>query len=201
MVWILGLTGGIGSGKTAASDYLQQQGIEVVDSDVIAREVVQAGQPALKQIQQQFGDEVLLANGELDRAWLRQRVFANPEERRLLEAITHPAIRQLTIERLNSARSPYVILASPLLFESGQYQLVNRSLVVDVPEEVQLLRASQRDGNSEEQIRRIMQSQLNRTDRLGKADDVVNNSRSLADLYQQLRQLHQTYLQLASAQD
>lgn len=197
--WILGVTGGIGSGKTAATDFLQTLGITVVDADVVSREIVAPGQPALAAIQQYFGDDVLLDDGQLNRPWLRQRVFSMPEERRALEAITHPAIRDSLNQQLRAARSAYAVLASPLLWESGQYSLVQRTLLIDVEEATQVQRASQRDGVSEDQIKAILKAQWSRSQRLARADDVILNEGSLAELHAKLRQHHQHYLELASA--
>lgn len=196
-MFILGLTGGIGSGKSAASDYFMQQGIVVVDSDVVAREVVLPGQPAWQAIRQRYGDVALLADETLDRDWLRQKIFAEPEERQWLESQTHPRIRAATIQQLQQAQSAYVVLASPLLFESKQSAFVQRSLVIDVPEDIQLQRACARDVNNEEQIRRIMAAQLSRAERLKLADDTVDNSGSLEQLYASLAPLHQRYLELS----
>ncbi|MBM95601.1 MAG: dephospho-CoA kinase [Oceanospirillaceae bacterium] len=195
----IGLTGGIGSGKTAASDYLAGKGIEVVDSDLIAREIVQPEQPAWLAIREHFGAEAILESGELNRPWLRKKVFESPEEKTWLEQQTHPRIRALTITRLEQAQSRYVILASPLLFESSQHQLVDRVLAIDVPEELQILRASQRDQNPADQIRNIIRAQIPRTERLDKADDVADNSGTLSELHTQLDRFHTRYLSLASA--
>lgn len=197
--WILGITGGIGSGKTAATDYLHSLGITIVDADVVSREIVAPGQPALTAIHQCFGDEALLENGQLNRPWLRQRVFSDPEQRLALEAITHPAIREGLRQQLQAATSPYAVLASPLLWESGQVNFVQRTLLIDVSEATQMLRASQRDGVSAEQIKAIMQAQWSRGQRLARADDIVSNEGSVADLQRQLDTLHQQYLELASA--
>ena len=196
-MWILGLTGGIGSGKTAASDYFAKLGIVVVDADIVAREVVQPGQPAWQAIREHFGPEVLQADGSLNRAWLRQKVFAEPAERQWLEQQTHPRIRASIIQQLQQAQSPYAILSSPLLFESGQAKLTARTLVIDVPEALQLQRASARDGNDAEQIRRIMAAQLSRAERCKQADDIVDNSGTLEQLYAQLQGLHERYLDYA----
>ena len=196
-MYVLGLTGGIGSGKTAASDYFASLGIVVVDADVVAREIVKPAKPAWQAIKDRFGDDALLQDGTLNRAWLRQKVFAEPDERKWLESQTHPRIRDEIIRQLTEATSPYAILASPLLFESGQAELVNRTLVIDVPEELQVERASHRDSNQAEQIRRIIAAQMPRQERLSKADDCVDNSGSLEELHQRLRPLHQKYLQLA----
>ena len=195
-MFILGLTGGIGSGKSAASAYFRDKGIVVVDADIVAREVVEPGQPALLAIKQRYGSEALHDDGTLNRAWLRAKVFAEPDERKWLESQTHPRIRDSIIAQLKAATSPYAILESPLLFESGQSELVARTLVIDVPEEIQVERASSRDGNEEEQIRRIIAAQIPRSERLQRADDAVDNSGNLEALYSQLAPLHQSYLQL-----
>lgn len=195
-MFILGLTGGIGSGKSAASAYFRDQGIVVVDADIVAREVVEPGQPALLAIKQRYGSEALHDDGTLNRAWLRAKVFAEPDERKWLESQTHPRIRDSIIAQLKAATSPYAILESPLLFESGQSELVARTLVIDVPEEIQVERASSRDGNEEEQIRRIIAAQIPRSERLQRTDDAVDNSGNLEALYSQLEPLHQSYLQL-----
>lgn len=195
-MFILGLTGGIGSGKTAASQFFIEQGIVVVDADIVAREVVQPQQPAWQAIKERFGDDVLLASGELNRAWLRQKVFAEPEQRLWLESQTHPRIRESMLRQLQQANSAYAILASPLLFETDQAKLVQRSLLIDVAEDVQLSRAASRDANSLEQIKRIMAVQMPRLKRQSFADDIVDNSGSLENLYQQLQTLHQRYLTL-----
>ena len=197
-MFILGLTGGIGSGKSAASSYFESLGITVVDADIVAREVVEPGQKAWQAIKDRFGNDALLADDTLNRAWLRQKVFAEPEERKWLESVTHPAIRDSLIQQLSNAQSAYTILASPLLFESGQSALVNRTLVVDVPLETQVQRACNRDDNDEAQIRRIIAAQLPRKDRLQKADDKVDNSGSIESLHTQLAPLHERYLKLAS---
>ena len=198
-MFILGLTGGIGSGKTAASDYLASKGIVVVDADVVAREVVEPGQPALQAIAERYGNDALLPDGRLNRAWLRQKVFAEPQEREWLESQTHPRIREAIIHQLQAATSAYAILVSPLLFESGQYQLTQRTLLIDVSEALQVERASQRDQNDAEQIRRIIAAQMSGADKRAKADDIADNSRDLEHLHQQLDQLHHAYLNLAKA--
>jgi dephospho-CoA kinase len=199
MGYIVGLTGGIGSGKSAASQWFAAQGIVVVDADVVAKEVVQPGTQLLGQIQASFGDWVLLADGALNRPALREHIFNHPAARQQLEALTHPAIRQELLRQLQTARSPYVLLVSPLLFETGQHQLSQRTLLIDVPESLQLQRASQRDGQSPAQIEKIMAIQMPRAQKQQLADDVVSNHLDLAHLYQQLQQRHQHYLHLAQA--
>lgn len=198
MPFILGLTGGIGSGKSAATAWFEQQGIQVVDADIVAREVVQIGQPALVQIQQQFGDWVILDNGELNRRALREHIFAHPNARKTLEAITHPAIRSEIIQQLQRATSPYVILVSPLLFETEQHQLTQHTLLIDAPEQIQLARATQRDQQSVEQIQQIIQAQMSRQKKQALANDIVINDGDLTHLYQQLAPLHQLYLNRAN---
>ncbi|WP_288491078.1 dephospho-CoA kinase [uncultured Acinetobacter sp.] len=194
MPYIVGLTGGIGSGKSAASQWFKHQDIDVVDADVVAREVVQPGQPALKKIAQHFGDWVLQADGQLDRRALRDYIFQHPEARQQLEAITHPIIRQSILSQLQQAQSAYVILVSPLLFETGQDRMTHRNLLVDVSEATQLKRASQRDAQSTEQIQKIIATQMPRSEKLKRADDVVHNEGTLDELYQQLMRLHTDYL-------
>ena len=196
---VVGLTGGIGSGKTAASDYFASLGITVVDADVVAREVVEPHQPAWQAILERYGAQAFLCDQSLDRAWLRAKVFADPNERIWLEQQTHPRIRERLIQQLQNSKSAYAILVSPLLFESGQSALAQRTLLVDVPTDIQVARASSRDGNDEEQIRRIIAAQMSREDRRAKATDIVDNSTDLGSLYQQLLPLHQYYLELANA--
>lgn len=196
-MFILGLTGGIGSGKSAASDYFAKQGVVIVDSDQVARDVVQPGQPAWQAILDRYGNDALLEDQSLNRAWLRKKVFAEPEERTWLESQTHPRIREATIKQLQEAKSAYVILASPLLFESKQSAFTTRTLVIDVPEDIQLTRACSRDNNEAEQIRNIMAAQISREERLKQADDIVDNSGSLEALYAKLAPLHQRYLEMS----
>ncbi len=194
---LIGLTGGIGSGKSAAASMFADLGISTIDVDQAARQVVAPGQPALQSIAEHFGPQVLQANGSLDRKRLRELVFAAPQQRRWLEQLTHPLIRQLVNQQIDNASSAYVMLVSPLLVESGQHKRCDRILVVDVPPELQLARTRSRDGASSEQIQAIMQAQLSREQRLAHADDVINNSASLEHLQQQVQHLHQQYLALA----
>lgn len=197
MSFILGITGGIGSGKSAATQWFESQGIVVVDADIVAREVVDLGQPTLKEIQLSFGDWVLLEDGNLNRRALREHIFQFPEARETLEKITHPAIRQSIIQQLQQAESPYVILVSPLLFETNQHELVHHTLLIDADEQTQLQRASQRDGQNEEQIRKIISVQMPRTQKQLLANDIVMNDGLLEHLHQQLKPLHLKYLQSA----
>ncbi|WP_081135458.1 dephospho-CoA kinase [Halomonas sp. BC2] len=196
---IIGLTGGIGSGKSTVARAFGELGVGWVDADDIAREVVMPGEPALAAIAQRFGQQVLDADGGLNRAALRQIVFSDPEQRRWLESETHPRIRERLQLRLKALalNSPYVLLVSPLLFESGQDALVQRTLVVDVTEELQRSRTLARDGVSEAQVRAILAAQLSRQERLSRAHDVIDNSGSLEHLQHQVVTLHRRYCTIA----
>jgi dephospho-CoA kinase len=195
---IIGLTGGIGSGKSAAAARFEQaHGIHVVDADIKSRVVVEPGRPALQKIVDRFGDAVLQEDGSLNRAALRERVFQVPDERRWLEQLLHPLIREEIVTDLASARSPYALLVSPLLVESGQYQMTRRVLVVDVPEALQIARTTARDNVPEDQVRAILKAQAQREERLRHAHDVIANDRDLAALHAQVDALHQQYLALA----
>ncbi len=197
---MLGLTGGIGSGKSAAAEAFAQLGIETIDADHAARWVVEPGRPALAQIVDRFGRAMLLDDGQLNRAALREHIFAEPEQRQWLETLLHPLIRAEIVQFLNAAQSPYTILVSPLLIESGQYKMVERVLVVDVPSELQMARALQRDQVSEQQLRAIMQAQLSRDERLKHADDVLCNAADKAALEREVLRLHHYYLTLKGGQ-
>jgi|TARA_Y100001934_G_scaffold272650_1_gene361316 dephospho-CoA kinase len=195
--FIVGLSGGIGSGKTAVSDRFATRGITVVDADVIARQVVEPGSDALKAIQQHFGDAIVDANGELRRAELRKRIFSNAEDKQWLEALLHPLIATETLNQLEQAKGAYVIYVSPLLVEGGQKALCDRLLVIDVPESVQVARTMTRDDNDRAQVERIMASQASRQQRLDAADDVVDNSGDIEQLDVKVETLHQQYLAYA----
>lgn len=198
--WILGLTGGIGSGKSAVAQYFVEQGVHLVDADHAARWVVEPGRPALAKIAEHFGSEVLQADGQLDRAALRARVFTDADERRWLEALLHPLIGQEIMQYLARAESPYAILVSPLLIESGQYRLTQRVLVVDAPEQLQVQRTMQRDHTSAEQVQAILKAQASREERLRHADDVLVNDRDLPWLQAEVERLHHFYLTLRGGQ-
>jgi dephospho-CoA kinase len=198
MPLIIGITGGIGSGKSAVTQRFEQHGITVVDADLAARVIVEPGKPALQAIAEHFGDDILLENGALDRAALRSRVFLDEDERSWLEQLTHPLIGQEILDQLEASRSPYTILSSPLLLETSQKGLANCVVVVDVPEEVQLQRAMQRDDNDEAQIRRIMAVQMARADKVERADIVIDNSGSLDDLNSRVEELHGEFLRLVN---
>ncbi|MES1966035.1 dephospho-CoA kinase [Psychrobacter sp. AH5] len=197
---VVGLTGGIGSGKSATSAWFAEQGIDIIDADVIAHKVVAKGSDTLRRIQRKFGDWAINEQGEMDRAAMRTHVFANPEALIELEAITHPAIREAAKEQLAASTSEYIILSAPLLIEAAEAGLANlcqRILVVDASVETQLERASLRDDQSAVKIKAIMANQLSREERNSHADDVVVNDNDLAALHLQLKPLHQNYLSLA----
>ncbi|MFV1873658.1 MAG: dephospho-CoA kinase [Oleiphilus sp.] len=198
---IVGLSGGIGSGKTAASDTFAELGVNIIDADIVAREVVEPGSKALKSIAKHFGNDILLNDGSLNRANLRQRIFSSPEEKSWLENLLHPIIRQEIKHQLSQSNSAYTILVSPLLFETDQQELVDRTLLIDVPEELQITRASQRDNNSAEQIQKIIDSQLPRNVKLKKADDVICNDKAIEYLKSEIEKIHSYYLELAHEQN
>ena len=198
--WILGLTGGIGSGKSAAAKHFASLGVHTVDADHAARWVVEPGRPALAKIAEHFGTQVLQSDGQLDRAALRQEIFREPEQRLWLEALLHPLIGQEISNNLALAESPYAILVSPLLIESGQHQLTQRILVVDTPESLQMQRTIARDQVSEQQVQAILQVQASREQRLSKAHDVLVNDQDLSWLESEVRRLHDFYLNLRGGQ-
>lgn len=196
---VIGLTGGIGSGKTAVSDLFAAKGITIVDADVVARQVVMPGTPALQAIEDHFGGEILTNEGVLDRPLLRQKVFANEADKQWLNALLHPAIREEMKAQLQEANGAYVILSVPLLVENKLDTMADRVLVVDCDEALQLSRALSRDGSNEDTIRGIMASQATRAERLSKADDVIDNNGTLEALAPQVEKLHQHYLTLGAA--
>ena len=198
--WILGLTGGIGSGKSAAAEHFAALGVHVVDADHAARWVVEPGRPALSQIAEHFGEQVLQADGQLNRGALRALIFSDPEQRCWLEALLHPLIREEIADNLAQAQSPYAILVSPLLIESGQYTTTQRVLVIDVPQALQIQRTLKRDNTSEEQVHAILKVQASREDRLRHADDVLTNDRDLEALKTEVERLHDFYLTLRGGQ-
>ncbi|HEY8518453.1 MAG TPA: dephospho-CoA kinase [Gammaproteobacteria bacterium] len=193
----VGLTGGVASGKSAVTGMFAKRGVPIVDTDLIAREVVAPGEPGLTAVREAFGEEVLTATGELDRRKLREIVFADEAQRRRLEGILHPLIRARTLERLRSLEAPYAIVAVPLLVETGFGKLVDRVLVVDCPEEVQLARLMARDSLTREQATAMIRAQTDRATRLAAADDVIDNGGDLVVTERQVEQLHRKYLELA----
>lgn len=200
---IIGVTGGIASGKSSVARAFAEHGIAWVDADDVAREVVEPGEPALAEIAARHGQHILHGDGTLNRRALRDIVFADTTERHWLESTTHPRIRQRLIARLNDMASfsaPYRLLISPLLFESGQVEMVDRCLVVDVPETLQIARTASRDGSDEAQAKAIVAAQMPRAERLARADDILDNSGDLAALRRQVAAFDQRYRQLASGQ-
>lgn len=197
-VWRVGLTGGIASGKTAVAEMFASLGIPVIDTDLIAREIVSPGSPALQEIAEVFGAGVLQSDGRLNRPRLREIVFAEPARRKQLEAITHPRIGAAMEAQCAEAGGPYQVVVVPLLIESGFDRRVDRILVVDCPEDLQLSRLMTRDGESAVGAQQLLASQLGRTARLARADDVVDNSGSLAATRQRVAELDARYRALAS---
>ncbi|MFP3874714.1 MAG: dephospho-CoA kinase [Thiohalophilus sp.] len=194
---IVALTGGIGSGKSTVADAFARRGVPIIDTDLIARELVAPGQPALAQIAAHFGDGVLRSDGRLDRGALRAVVFADPAQRRALEQILHPRIRDEVRRRLDGLPGPYCLVVIPLLAETGDYPFVDRVLLVEADEETRIRRTMARDQLSREQVAQILASQGSREQRRALADDLVDNSRDLEQLEQQIDTLHEKYLALA----
>lgn len=192
---VVGLTGGIGSGKSTVAGLFQALGVHCVDADDVAREVVEPGTEALARISDHFGASILAGNGALDRAALRTIVFNDPAEREWLESLLHPVIRKELVRQLHPRNYglPYVLLVSPLLLETDQHNLVERIIVVDVPVEVQIERTMARDDNPEDQVERIIAAQMPRDQRLQRADDVINNNLPLEQVKQQVANLHERY--------
>lgn len=196
--FIVGLTGGIGSGKTAVSDCFAKLGVDIIDADICARQVVIPGSPALTKIADYFGADVLLPNGELNRALLRKKVFSNDNDKHWLDNLLHPQIRQHMLAQIASASSPYCILTVPLLLENNMQSMVNRVLVIDVPPELQIERVKKRDDSDQSVIEAIMNAQIDRKTRLSLADDIIDNQSDLDTLHNQVATLHQNYLLLAA---
>ena len=200
MPYIVGLTGGIGSGKSAAAKLFEELGTTVIDTDAIAHALTAPGGAAIAPIRAAFGADFISAEGALERARMRELVFADAAKKRQLEAILHPLIRERSGELVRAAGSPSVILMVPLLVESGDYRgRCQRILVVDCPEELQIERVVARSGISAAQVRAIMASQVSRAARRAAADDVIDNSRDLAHLRREVEVLHRRYLRLAAA--
>lgn len=197
-MYVVGLTGGIGSGKSSVGDIFSTFGVPVLDADQVSRDITQPDSLALTEIRQRFGDQSIKTAGELDRAYLRQIIFDDPQAKTELEQILHPKIRQAMWQWAEQQTTPYCILAIPLLIETGQHQRVNRVLVVDAPETLQIERVRRRDNNSIESARTIIQSQIPRQERLDIADDTIDNSGTLEHLTQQVTKLHQKYLKLST---
>lgn len=194
---IIGLTGGIGSGKSTAARCFAELGVPIIDADEVAREAVLPGSEGLRELTEHFGGDMLNADGTLDRARLRKLIFSDPTQRHALEDILHPRIYTDMRRRIAELSAPYCLAVLPLLVETGEYHFVDRILVVDVAEEVQRARAQARDGASAETIDAMMQAQTSRDTRLAAADDIIDNSADQAHLRQQISTLHRRYLALA----
>jgi dephospho-CoA kinase len=197
----IGLTGGIASGKSTVADMFADLGVPVIDTDVISREVVARGEPALAEIREVFGPGVIAADGTLDRAAMRSLVFSDNVARRRLQAILHPRIGRATREQADAAEGAYQIIVVPLLVESPLRGFIDRVLVVDCDEDTQLTRLLARDAETEEQARRILAAQSSRAERLAIADDVISNEGSLDAVREQVRVLHRRYLVMAARTD
>jgi len=195
--WVLGLTGGIGCGKTAVSDMFEALNITVVDADIIARQVVEPDSIGLNAITHHFGLAILQADGTLNRAVLREKIFDNNKEKAWLNALLHPLIREKILFDLNAATSPYVVLVAPLLFENNLDKYCNHTLLIDVPNNVQIARTIDRDNISAEFVNRIIAAQMPRAQKQLKADDILDNNRDLTLVKKDLASLHKNYLQLA----
>lgn len=197
--FIVGLTGGIGSGKTTVADELIKMGVDAVDADVVAREVVAPGSECLGKIVDKFGPDMLLEDGSLNRSALRALIFADEHHKTWLNNLMHPAIRQSMLNQLQQSQSPYCLLIAPLLFENGLEHYTQLNVVVDVPENVQIARTAGRDNVSEEQVQSIINAQISRQERLAKADEIVDNDRPWPEVAAQLPLLHQKLLSLSKA--
>ena len=183
MAYVVGITGGIGSGKSAVTSRLEQHGIVIVDADEVARQVVEPGRSVLREIEDYFGAEAILPDGSLDRVTLRQYVFEDPAKRKWLEALIHPKIHEEVGRQIAAADSIYVVLSSPLLLETGQRAFTHYVVVVDVPEDIQIERVVKRDNYDEVLIRNIMAAQMARAERCEQADEVIDNTGTLGDLF------------------
>ena len=200
MALVVGLTGGIGSGKSAAADEFARLGATVVDTDAISHELTGPGGAAIAELNRQFGSAFIDAGGAMNRKRMRDLVFSDPEEKQRLEALLHPMIRAESARRIAAAKGPYAVHVVPLLIESPDHRArVGRVLVVDCPEDLQISRVRQRSGLPEQEIRRILATQIQRDKRLASADDVIDNSGPISAMQQQVHKLHETYLKLAAS--
>ena len=197
--YIIGLTGGIGCGKTTISNMFIKLGIDIVDADIVAREVVEPNSPALKSISNYFGSEYICSNGELNRSLLRTRIFKHNEDKLWLNNLLHPLIRKTMLAQIDNCSSAYCLLVAPLLLENKLDKLVDKVLVIDVSEQIQLSRTTQRDQSSKDEIKRIIASQITREKRIIAADDIVNNeSEDLTSTEKTVLNLHQKYVKLST---
>lgn len=193
MVLKIGLTGGIGSGKSTVCKIFSEFGVPVIDADIIAHSLVRPGMPALEEIAKTFGKELISNDGTLDRKKIRDQIFANDTERKKLENILHPAVYKEISVQVENINSKYCIISIPLLIETDASDTVDRILVIDVPRELQLQRASNRDKTNKSDIKSIIDSQISREDRLAAADDIVNNDGNIENLHRQISGLHEYY--------
>jgi len=194
---IIGLTGGIGSGKSTVTKCFDSLGVPVIDADIITRKLVKPGKDALKEIETHFGPDIIQTDGQLNRDWLRARIFENPDERKILEGLLHPRAKKYAKEIISKLETPYCILCAPLLIESGWVDMVQRVLVIDVPRELQIKRTMKRDGIPKSQVETIINAQIDRDSRLAAADDLLTNTGGKASLLEQVKTLHKQYLELA----
>ena len=195
---IIGLTGGIGSGKSAAANFFQNEGISVIDTDQLARKVIEKDTPGYSKVVDSFGANILDNNDSIDRAKLREEVFHDNEKRKILESITHPLVRELMVQKISSSTSPYSIIMVPLIFETNSAKNYDRVLVIDCDVEIQLKRAMARDENSADLIQKIIDSQCSRSERLSIANDVIPNNHSIEDLHKRSLAMHNFYLRFCS---
>ena len=195
---IIGLTGGIGSGKSAAANFFLNEGISVIDADQLARKVIEKDTPGYSKVVDSFGTNILDNNDSIDRAKLREEVFHDDEKREILESITHPLVRELMVQKISSSTSPYTIIMVPLIFETNSAKNYDRVLVIDCDVEIQLKRAMARDENSADLIQKIIDSQCSRSERLSIANDVIPNNHSIEDLQKRSLAMHNFYLRFCS---
>ena len=195
---IIGLTGGIGSGKSAAANFFQNEGISVIDTDQLARKVIEKDSDGYSKVLENFGTDILDNNKSIDRAKLREEVFHDNEKRKILESITHPLVRDLIVQKISSSTSPYSIIMVPLIFETHSAKNYDRVLVIDCDVEIQLARAMARDENSADLIQKIIDSQCSRSERLSIANDVIPNNHSIEDLKKRSLAMHNFYLGFCS---
>ena len=195
---IIGLTGGIGSGKSAAANFFQNEGISVIDTDQLARKVIEKDSDGYSKVLESFGTDILDNNKSIDRAKLREEVFHNNDKRKILESITHPLVRDLIVQKISSSTSPYSIIMVPLIFETHSAKNYDRVLVIDCDVEIQLARAMARDENSADLIQKIIDSQCSRSERLSIANDVIPNNHSIEDLKKRSLAMHNFYLGFCS---
>ena len=193
---IIGLTGGIGSGKSAVANFFQDEGITVIDADELAREVIDKNSPGYKSIVDYFGSKIIDSNGLIDRAFLRKEAFDDDKKKKVLESIIHPLVKDLMTKRIATSNSVYSIIMVPLIFETNSMSNYNRILVIDCDPKIQLERATLRDNNSNEQIQKIIDSQCSREERLSIANDVIPNNDSLENLKTRSLAMHKFYLGL-----